>query len=85
MALRQRQLDRIAAERNAAWSVFGVVRSVSPEAETHIFGSHVTRLNTPASDVDLVLQLQRRRHFSLIASSLRQKRWVSGLKEIASA
>lgn len=85
MALRHRQGERRQAERQAASMVFSVVRTVSLDAVTHIFGSHITQLATPASDVDVAIELPQRRHFSLVAKALRQQRWVRDLKEIASA
>jgi DNA polymerase sigma len=78
------------------WEVASCILSCVPAAEMSVFGSFVTGLAVPSSDIDLLVYTpgcgtpgtstpQFTRHFHWLVTALRQQQWVTSVTAIPSA
>lgn len=72
-------------ELRVVWDVARIAVEIVPSATVHLFGSFMTGLATPASDVDVLIRGATTAHLSLIAKSLKSKSWISSVVAVPTA
>src|SRR5204863_4066971 len=73
-------------ELRVVWDVTKLVAENMPQASVHVFGSFMTGLAIPQSDVDvLISNASTPRHFHLLAQAIRNRAGVTAVNAISTA